>query len=394
MLTSNEQDRSTESKPRPNRMSLARLWERASRHGRREPLMRYAVHVSFVAVLVLGLVASRQGLDVLPAGAAQAPGEGPQTPEPSALGQVGFEPPTLPPFRRSVEGQPGIDRRADLHTIVPDRPRIEITEYDVEEGDTLFGIAEKYGLKPETVLWGNYDVLLDDPHTLRPGQTLNILPVDGTLYKWNEGDGLNGVAKFFGVSAEDIINWPGNNLGPDTDPTTPGILAGTALVIPGGRRQLVTWSAPRITRSNPGVAKILGAGACGALYDGPVGSGSFVWPASNHYLSGFDYSSVHPGIDIAGRAGDPISASDNGVVVYAGWNDWGYGLVVVVDHGNGWQTLYAHLSQVNVSCGAGVYQGSTTVGLIGCTGNCSGPHLHFEMMSDAYGKVNPWNFLP
>jgi len=356
--------------------------------------MRYAVHVSFVAVLVLGMVASRQGLDVLPAGAAQAPGEGTQTPEPSRLSQVAFEPLALPPFRPSGEGQTGIDRRADLHTVVPDRPRIEIAEYDVEEGDTLFGIAEKYGLKPETVLWGNYDVLLDDPHTLRPGQTLNILPVDGTLYKWNEGDGLNGVAKFFGVTAEDIINWPGNNLDPDTDPSTPGIAAGTTLVIPGGQRQLVTWSAPRITRSNPGVAKILGAGACGALYDGPVGSGSFVWPASNHYLSGFDYSSVHPGIDIAGHAGDPISASDNGVVVYAGWNDWGYGLVVVVDHGNGWQTLYAHLSQVNVSCGGGVYQGSTTVGLLGCTGNCSGPHLHFEMMNDAYGKVNPWNFLP
>ena len=375
-------------------MSSASLWANASRHGRREALMRYAAHLSFVAVLVLGVLASRQGLDVLPAGAARVSEEGQPTLEAPVPGAAGAVLPSLPAFLPADASQAAVFRQADLHTVLPDRPRIELTEYDVQEGDTLFGIAEKYGLEPETVLWGNYDVLLDDPHTLRPGQKLSILPVDGTLYKWNEGDGLNGVAKFFGVTAEDIINWPGNNLDPATDPTSPGIASGTPLVIPGGHRQLVTWSAPRITRSNPGVAKILGAGACGALYDGAVGTGSFVWPTSSHYLSGFDYSSVHPGIDIAGRSGDAIGAADNGVVVYAGWNDWGYGLVVVIDHGNGWQTLYAHLSQVNVSCGASVYQGSTTVGLMGCTGNCSGPHLHFEMMNDSYGKVNPWNFLP
>jgi murein DD-endopeptidase MepM/ murein hydrolase activator NlpD len=356
--------------------------------------MRYAAHVSFVAVLVLGLVVSRQGLDVLPARAAQSPGSAGPTTEMTAIAQPPADLPALPAFSPASASRAVVVRQAELHTVLPDRPRIDITEYDVKDGDTLFGIAEKFGLKPETILWGNYDVLLDDPHTLRPGQELNILPVDGTLYKWNEGDGLNGVAKFFGVTAQDIINWPGNNLDPDTDPASPGIDPGTQLIIPGGHRQLVTWSAPRITRSNPGVAKILGPGACGALYDGPVGTGSFVWPSANHYLSGFDYSSVHPAIDIAGHAGDAVWAADNGVVVYAGWNDWGYGQVVVIDHGNGWQTLYAHLSQINVSCGAAVYQGSTTLGAIGCTGNCSGPHLHFEMMNESYGKVNPWNFLP
>jgi murein DD-endopeptidase MepM/ murein hydrolase activator NlpD len=356
--------------------------------------MRYAAHLSFVAVLVLGLVVAQRGLDVLPAGAAQ-PAEGAEA---IAVATVPVEPqtsaPALPEFLPVDASGATVLRQADLHTVLPDRPRIEITQYEVKDGDTLFGIADKFGLKPETILWGNYDVLLDDPHTLRPGQELNIPPVDGTIYKWNEGDGLNGVAKFFGVSAEDIISWPGNDLDPDTDPASPDIAPGTALVIPGGHRELVTWSAPRITRSNPGVAKILGPGACGALYDGPVGTGSFIWPSANHYLSGFDYSSVHPAIDIAGHAGDPVWAADNGVVVYAGWNDWGYGQVVVIDHGNGWQTLYAHLSQINVSCGGAVYQGSTTLGLMGCTGNCSGPHLHFEMMNDAYGKVNPWNFLP
>jgi murein DD-endopeptidase MepM/ murein hydrolase activator NlpD len=177
------------------------------------------------------------------------------------------------------------------------------------------------------------------------------------------------------------------------DPENPSIEAGTMIIVPGGKRALVSWSAPRISRSNPGVAKILGPGACGSIYDGPVGTGTFIWPAPSHYSSGFDYSSVHPAIDVAGSTGNAIFASDSGVVVYSGWNDWGYGYVIVIDHGNGWQTLYAHLSQTNVVCGQPVFQGNV-IGGMGCTGNCSGSHLHFEMMNDDYGKVNPWNFLP
>jgi murein DD-endopeptidase MepM/ murein hydrolase activator NlpD len=80
------------------------------------------------------------------------------------------------------------------------------------------------------------------------------------------------------------------------------------------------------------------------------------------------------------------------VVVYAGWNDWGYGNMVLLDHGNDWQTLYAHLSQINVVCGESVGQGGV-VGLMGSTGNSTGSHLHFEMHTGST-KVNPWDFLP
>jgi murein DD-endopeptidase MepM/ murein hydrolase activator NlpD len=80
------------------------------------------------------------------------------------------------------------------------------------------------------------------------------------------------------------------------------------------------------------------------------------------------------------------------VIVYAGWNDYGYGEMIVIDHGFGWQTLYAHLNQVNVSCGQEVLKGEV-IGLMGSTGRSTGPHLHFEMRSDEYGRVNPWNFL-
>jgi LysM repeat protein len=290
----------------------------------------------------------------------------------------------------------GITRLAQLHTILPARPRFEIQKYTVVEGDTIIGIAEKFGLKPATILLGNYYILADDPHKLYPGQELNILPADGLLYDWHAGDGLNGVAEFFEVEAEDIVNWPGNNLNPETlgDWTNPNIEVGTMLFVPGGTREFVSFAAPRITRDNPSVAKLMGPGACGAIYDGPRGSGAFVWPSVEKYLSGYDYSpeTNHRGIDIAGRMGNAIYAADTGVVVYAGWNNFGYGNVVVIDHGNGWQTLYAHLDTYTVACGSYVYGGDYIAGM-GSTGRSSGPHLHFEMMHDAYGKVNPWDYL-
>jgi murein DD-endopeptidase MepM/ murein hydrolase activator NlpD len=286
---------------------------------------------------------------------------------------------------------------AQPYTTIPSRPRQEIVKYTVQEGDTLFGISEKYGLDPETILWGNYSILLDDPHALQPGQELNILPLNGTLYEWQDGDGLNGVAIFFGVTPEDIINFPGNHLDPNTigDYTRPNIPPGTMLIIPGGTRQFVSWSAPLgVTREDPAQARVLGPGACDPVSGGAVGYGNFVWPTNKHYLSGFDYSpkTNHWGIDIAGSEGEGVYATDAGVVVYAGWNNYGYGNMVMIDHGNGFQSLYAHLSAIYRFCGQSVGQGEG-IGAIGSTGHSSGAHLHFEIMTATY-KINPWDVLP
>jgi hypothetical protein len=301
----------------------------------------------------------------------------------------------LPAYSASNEQDKiNILRKANIHTIFPERPRIEIMKYEVQESDTLFGIGEKFNLMPDTILWGNWYTLGGDPHTLRPGQELNILPVDGVLHIWSFGEGLNGVAKFYGVSPEDIINWPGNNLDPDIDPANPGIEEGTALVVPDGRRQPPSWQMIQITRSNPAVAKILGPGYCGSVSSGLVGDGVFDWPTTSQWLSGYKYMpGVHEAIDIGGVIGASIFASDDGVVVYSGWNDWGYGYVIVLDHGNGWQTLYAHLSSITAGCGQSVTQGQV-IGAMGCTGNCSGPHLHFEMRHEIWGRVNPISILP
>ncbi|MCX6068556.1 MAG: M23 family metallopeptidase, partial [Chloroflexi bacterium] len=178
--------------------------------------------------------------------------------------------------------------------------------------------------------------------------------------------------------------------------SNPNIKPGTWLIVPGGTRAYTSWSAPvGVTRTNPAIARVMGAGSCGKISDGAVGLGYFIWPANKHYLSGFDFSpdTNHRGIDIAGNTGEPIYSVDAGVIVYAGWNDWGYGNMIMVDHGNGWQSLYGHLNSIAVICGQSVDQG-TVMGTIGSTGRSSGSHLHFELMHTLYSKVNPWSFLP
>jgi LysM repeat protein len=106
------------------------------------------------------------------------------TPTPTPL------PPVLPPFSMTSASAAGIPRLAVMHTTIPSRPRGEVSTYTVVAGDTIFGIAEKFGLKPETILWGNTYILGDNPHNLIVGQELNILPVDGTYHRWSAGEGL------------------------------------------------------------------------------------------------------------------------------------------------------------------------------------------------------------
>lgn len=370
-----------------------KLWFKIAGLTMREPIMRFANHFALLAMIAAGVIAARLGLATMPAAAAVE-----LESESLVSNEVGGENDEmgidlLPPYTTPEEDFI-IRRLAMLHTVFPERPRIEFVEYEVQSGDTLFGIAERYNLEPESVLWANYDVLNDDPHRLSPGQVLLIPPVDGTTYVWSEGDGLNGVAAFFDVNANEILEWPGNNLDPFVDPAEPGIEVGTVLMIPGGHRETRQWSFAPIAglRGNPGAARIYGAGACSGPIDGPLGTYTFIYPTVTNYLSGYDYSASHPALDFAGSTGNAVFASDTGVIVYAGWNDWGYGYVIVVDHGNGWQTLYAHLSSINVGCGQPVTQGAV-IGAVGSTGNSSGSHLHFEMMHPDYGKVNPWGYL-
>ncbi len=295
----------------------------------------------------------------------------------------------LPDYILAPDHFESVSRTTNPHTILLNRSRTGLVEYTVQKGDSVFSIATKYKLKPETVLWANYDQLDDNPNMLSVGQTLKIPPTDGVYYEWKDGDTLDGVASQFFVSASDILSWPQNNL----DMTNPKIDTGTFVMIPGGWRENRQWVIPTVWKPNAGASKTIdGPGGCELSGGGIGGSGAFIWPTINNYLSGNDYWSGHLGIDIAAPETAPVYAADSGVVVYAGWIGGGYGNMIMIDHGNGYHTLYAHLNSINVGCGQSVYQGAV-IGLAGSTGNSTGPHLHFEVRLNG-GFVNPWYVLP
>lgn len=232
------------------------------------------------------------------------------------------------------------------------------------------------------------------PDAIYPGNEVIIPPTNGAMYKWYDGDGLNGVSSYFGVTPEDIINYPLNNLDPDTigDWSLPNIAAGTMLFVPGGTRPNVSW-VPARGEELSGNA-YLGPGACSGILYGNIGTGTFTWPTDNHWLSGYDYTPpVHNGLDFDGDLGSPLYAADSGVVIYSGWSDRGYGNLIVIDHDGGWQTYYGHIMDggLLVGCGANVVKGEL-IAYMGSTGNSTGPHLHFEMRLNGVA-VNPWSYL-
>ena len=280
-----------------------------------------------------------------------------------------------------------IIRDVNTHTVIPTGVRMEVEQYTVKKGDSIFALANQYQLKPDTILWSNYETLNDNPDTISVGVDLHIPPTDGILYKWKAGDTIEGIANKYHVEPDKILNWPGNDL----DLTNPVIEPDTYVMVPGGWREYVQWLIPTVWKANAGASRNI-AGGCDTGEGGAFGSGSFIWPAANQYLSGNDYFDGHLGIDIAAGTGAPVFAADSGVVVYAAPIGGGYGNMVMIDHGNGYHTVYAHLSQISISCGASVAQG-TTVGYAGSTGNSTGPHLHFEVRYLG-GFINPYFVLP
>ena len=275
-----------------------------------------------------------------------------------------------------------IVRQVWLKTDITSKTTYTVASYTVQPGDALFSIAAQFNIKPETLMWANDDILKGSPDSLRIGQVFKIPPVDGVYYQVQAGDTLASIANKFSANLDDILNWPGNSIDLTTEQVTPG----DYVMVPGGHEKLVVWVVPSV----PSTGALSRSGnPCGA---GPVGSG-FIWPTGNHYLSGNDFWSGHPGIDIAAGLGAPVWAAAAGTVTIAqgGWNG-GYGNVVMIDHNNGYLTVYGHLSQINVVPCESVSAG-TLIGLAGSTGNSTGPHLHFEIRQNGVA-VDPWYLLP
>lgn len=262
-------------------------------------------------------------------------------------------------------------RAAVPRTIIPERTRQEITTYNVVSGDSIYSIAYRLGLAPETIMWSNPH-LEDNPDLLNVGQELVILPVDGVYHQVGGSDTIEGIASTYKTDPQLILDFPLNEL----DPENPVIVPGQWVVVPGGSKPFVPRTVTAYTGEIPSNAT--------------AGSGAFVWPASGNIYQGF--WTGHPAVDIAAWSGAPVLAADSGYVIVAGWDNSGYGFHVVIDHGNGYQTLYAHLQAYYVDAGQNVAKG-TQIGEMGSTGFSTGPHLHFEVRQGTVQR-NPVGFLP
>ncbi len=236
-----------------------------------------------------------------------------------------------------------------------------ILTYIVQPGDTVSGIASRFGLDIDTIRWSNPE-LERNPDYLRPGTALTILPVRGVYHPVAAGDTVESIARRYGVAVEDIVNYPLNHLDSADSP----LKAGTWLIVPHGTK--------RLARPKP-------APAAGYL---------FAWPIVGAVTQ--NYSAGHRAIDIGAPYGSQVYASRAGVVVHAGWSETGYGYTLIIDHGDGYRTLYSHLKGTWVSKGQKVACGQL-IGEVGSTGNSSGPHVHFEIRLNN-ARLNPLEYLP
>ena len=338
-------------------------------------IVSWAVTLALVAGMVGGALKWRQTSTV------QA-----LSPVPTAAPEKKPPQVSLPALESAVEAFKSIERNILIKTNIPaDKPRYEVVEYRVSRGDSVFAISESFSIQPETVLWANYDVLQDDPHSLAPGQVLKIPPTDGIYYQWKENDTLESVANEYKTTVDEILNFPGN----DIDLADPTIDSGSWVMLPGGEREFVQWLVPTVASGASGTSGTSQSACPG----GAVGGGGFIWPADSNFLSGNDYWSGHLGIDIAAGEGASVYAADSGVVTMAqGGYNYGYGNVIQIDHGNGYSTVYAHLSVIGVGVCASVGAGQW-IGAAGNTGNSQGAHLHFEVRQGG-GFINPWFVLP
>ena len=263
-------------------------------------------------------------------------------------------------------------------TLIPDRPRTEVIEYEIVEGDTIFSIAERYSLKPESIAWSNDRSIIQN---LRPGRMLKILPVDGVYHTVIGSRTLGEIAASYGITDPYlVIDSEYNNLFGVTPETV--LPSGEQVVIPGGEAEEISWN-PTVEREGGDVSTSGGsfvsfapgeAGSCGRVQNT---GGSFWSPPMSSYSFVQGFSSFHTGVDLSASVGTPVRAANGGVVIFAGWNSYGYGSTIVVSHGP-FSTLYGHLSQINVGCGQLVNSGQV-IGGVGSSGNSSGPHLHFEI---------------
>jgi len=258
---------------------------------------------------------------------------------------------------------------ADLHTFTGKDPipwpnvdgRAKIEFYTVQSGDTLWTIAEHFGLDVDTLRWSNPE-LERNPDILSVGAELRILPVPGVYHVVVDGDTVESIAAQYGVAETDITNYPPNALFPPYE-----LEPGQGLIVPYGRKGSLELPQPSLAPES-----------------------SLAWPLVGVITQGFNPD--HLAIDIGAPYGATVYAADDGAITYAEWAQTGYGYTVIIDHGDGRQSWYNHLKGTLLPAGNVVSRG-TPIGQVGSTGHSTGPHLHFELRINGE-RVNPIEYLP
>lgn len=262
----------------------------------------------------------------------------------------------------------------NTQTVIADHGyRTSIAEYEVKPGDTVSTIADKFGVSTDTIRWQNN---LPSRDSIKIGQTLQILPITGVSHKVTKGDTIYSIAKKYDVDAQEIVNYPFNTFVNDE---TFEMAIGQSIIVPNGvKAEEIPWSpVARVRQVTPDAGTV-------------VASGNFIWPAQGRITT--NYAWYHQALDIANSAAPAILAADAGTVVVAGWPDnYGYGNRIIIDHGNGMRTLYAHLSKIYVSEGQTVNRGDA-IAQMGTTGRSTGVHVHFEVLQGGV-RVNPLSVL-
>lgn len=257
-------------------------------------------------------------------------------------------------------------------TTIGQRAREQVVYYIVEGGDTVSTIAEKFNISTNTILWENE---LGARDTIKPGQELTILPESGTSHQIKKNDTIASLAKKYKVDEAKILEY--NQL---ADPDA--IEIDQILLIPGGtidppKPTVSSYASPYTSYNIPPSAS-------------NTGGTKLLWPTTGRKISQY-YKWRHLAIDIGGSYSSPVYASDDGRVELADSSQRGYGLQIVINHGNGIKTRYAHESKLFVKAGDSVKRGQT-IGMIGCTGWCTGSHVHYEVIVNG-SKVNPLTYL-
>lgn len=280
-----------------------------------------------------------------------------------------------------------------------------ISTYTVKPGDTLSQIAENFGVSENTILWANN---ITDKSTIKPGDTLVILPVSGIQHTVRAGETLSSIAEKYGGNAADIAQFNGIAAGS-------ALQAGSTIIIPGGEltgsstktkssTSTGTTSSSSSSRKSTSTKTHVAVGSssgenssvecdntsgnpCHGIDGAPL-RGFFTNPLPggalvSQGLHGWD------AVDLATSPGTSIHAAASGTVILSrmgGWNG-GYGNYVILDNGEGVETLYAHMTQTAATVGQTVSAGDV-IGYVGMTGDATGPHLHFEVR----GAQNPFAF--